>query len=418
MTARFFPKRAPPPTPASAELRYLALLLFPDGRTHTVDLGPAEPIDQAALRLQEALARRNTDVLAVAQSLYALAFQPLMPLLGDSRRLFVSPDGQLTLVPFAALHDGDHFLADAFEFTYLTSGKDLLPRADGSPVSRSVVVLADPGFASPTEELAQEGEAVAVQDGSAPALRRFFSTPRSELADRPWPPLPGTRQEAKAIQHLLPEAQLLLGHEATKTALLSLRAPGILHIATHGFFLEDSTPSADLTRTVAHFGAVGDAGPARSPDPLLRAGLVLSGASAERSPPGVTHEEAFLVTALELSGMNLWGTQLVVLSACDTGRGDVKLGQGVYGLRRALVVAGTQTVVTSLWKVSDEVTSELMERYYRHLLGAQGRAMALQQAMRELRQKHPHPHYWAPFISIGQEAPLLRAIRSEGSALK
>jgi CHAT domain-containing protein len=112
------------------------------------------------------------------------------------------------------------------------------------------------------------------------------------------------------------------------------------------------------------------------------------------------------VTALELAGLDLWGTQLVVLSACDTGRGDVKLGQGVYGLRRAFLVAGAETIVMSLWKVNDETTRVLMEAYYRHLLAGQGRATALREAMRELRRTQPHPHYWAPFLAMGRETPL------------
>ncbi|MFP2906715.1 CHAT domain-containing protein, partial [Pyxidicoccus sp. 3LFB2] len=95
-----------------------------------------------------------------------------------------------------------------------------------------------------------------------------------------------------------------------------------------------------------------------------------------------------------------------VLSACDTGRGDVKLGQGVYGLRRAFVVAGAETVVMSLWKVNDDTTRQLMEAYYLKLLAGQGRAGALREAMLWLRTTLPHPHYWAPFIALGQDAPL------------
>jgi CHAT domain-containing protein len=113
---------------------------------------------------------------------------------------------------------------------------------------------------------------------------------------------------------------------------------------------------------VGNFGAVGEADPLQeSPNPLLRLGLVLTGDHATAARPGSLRREDSLVTALELAGLDLWGTQLVVLSACDTGRGDVKLGQGVYGLRRALVVAGAETLVTSLWKINDETTQELME---------------------------------------------------------
>jgi CHAT domain-containing protein len=112
------------------------------------------------------------------------------------------------------------------------------------------------------------------------------------------------------------------------------------------------------------------------------------------------------VTALELAGLDLWGTQLVVLSACETGRGDFKPGQGVYGLRRALVIAGAETLVTSLWKLNDEATRQLLEGYYRRLSAGQGRTTALNEAMRALRKKQPHPHYWAPFLAIGQDSPL------------
>jgi CHAT domain-containing protein len=135
-------------------------------------------------------------------------------------------------------------------------------------------------------------------------------------------------------------------------------------------------------------------------DPLLRSGLVLAGAPASGDLSNS------LVTALELTGLDLWGSQLVVLSACDTGRGEVKRGQGVYGLRRAIMVAGAETLVVSLWRVDDEVTHTLMESYYRNLLAGQGRVEALRAAMHSVRAQHPHPHFWAPFIAIGRDTPL------------
>jgi CHAT domain-containing protein/tetratricopeptide (TPR) repeat protein len=403
------------PTPGPQRpgpLRYLALVLFPDATIHFQDLGPAEPIDSAVSRLRDALANRDAAFLAQAQALHALAFQPLRPLLGSTRRLFLSPDGQLALIPFAALHDGQHFLVDAFDFTYLPSGKHLLPHTEESSPPGSVVVLADPDFKAPLQASAPPKE-----DAPLLAMRsvddaRFFSTLRADLAQRAWAPqpLPGTRQEAQAIQRLLPQAQLFLGPEATKERLLHLPPPGILHLATHGFFLEDAPP-LPASRAVGHFGALGEDTQAPSPsDPLLRSGLILAGASAPERSPGVSpaspSAERSLVTALELAGLDLWGTQLVVLSACDTGRGDVKLGQGVYGLRRAFLVAGAETVVMSLWKVNDETTRQLMEAYYRHLLAGQGRSTALREAMLELRRNQPHPHYWAPFLAMGRETPL------------
>ena len=393
------------------QLRYLALVLFPDATIRFQDLGPAEPIDSAASRLRDALANRDAGFQASAQALHQLAFQPLLPLLGSTPRLFLAPDGQLALVPFAALHDGQRFLVDAFDFTYVPSGKSLLPRPPESSPPGSVVVLADPDFRAPLQATPLPREDSPVLAERAMPGERFFSTLRADLARRAWvpTPLPGTRQEAEAIRRLLPQAQLFLGPEATKERLLQLPPPGILHLATHGFFLEDAPPLPD-SRAVGKFGALGEDTSAPSPpSPMLRSGLVLAGASAPEpsgSSPAQSSAERAWVTALELAGLNLWGTQLVVLSACDTGRGDVKLGQGVYGLRRAFLVAGAETVVMSLWKVNDETTRTLMEAYYRYLLAGQGRATALREAMRELRRTQPHPHSWAPFIAMGRETPL------------
>jgi CHAT domain-containing protein len=392
-----------------SQIRYMALVLSAEGRTCASDLGTAEPIDRAASHLRAVLARRDKDFLAPTQTLYRLVFQPLLMCLGDTHHLFLSPDGQLGLVPFAALHDGHQFLVDTYDFTYLTSGKDLLPRPQQLAPSSSVVVLADPSWSAlPQDPPSSMGEELEQAERS-PALDELFSTLRANLAQQPWASLPGSRQEAEAIQRLFPQAQVYLGAEATKERLLHLSTPGVLHIATHGFFLGEAPPPED-SRTIGHFGALGEAVLARRPlNPLLRSGLVLAGVWAHASEASDTANRSLdraLVTALELSGLNLWGTQLVVLSACDTGRGDVKLGQGVYGLRRAFIAAGAETVVTSLWTVNDETTGELMEAYYHNLFAGQGRAAALREAMRTLRRTQSHPHYWAPFIALGQDTPL------------
>jgi CHAT domain-containing protein/Tfp pilus assembly protein PilF len=397
------PNAGAPVPKKPGELRYLALLLFDDGRTHAFDLGPAEPIDRAAVRLHDALVGRAVAYQPAAQELYARAFRPLVPHLGKVRKVFLSPDGQLALAPFVALHDGKQFLVDSWDISYLTSGKDLLRRPTDDASAREVVVLADPDFSVPPSMPPNVAQASSFE--RLGALDRFFSTVGSKLADSLAVPLPGTRQEAEAIQRLFPHARLLLGRDATKEALLKLTTPGLLHIATHGFFLEDA-PIPEATRGVVHPGLVNSGPRQRPPDPLLRSGLLLAGSRAPDAQPGVYRREDSLVTALELAGMDLWGTQLVVLSACDTGRGDVKQGQGVYGLRRAFAVAGAETMVTSLWKVNDETTRELMEGYYRNLLAGQGRTAALREAMKELRKKKPHPYYWAPFIAIGQDGPL------------
>jgi len=380
----------PKPTGKStSELRYLALVLFPNGQTAAADLGPAAAIDRAVARLRDVLAHRKVTYLPAAQKLHKLVVQPLLPLLGDARRLFLAPDGQLSLVSFAALHDGRQFLIDRFDITYLTSGKDLLPHpaelGAGRPISSesAVVVMADPDYGAPPPAVAQT---------------------RSS-----WGPLPGTRREAELIRELFPgETRLFVGAEARKDVLLKLEAPAVLHLGTHAVFLGDDvrTTSADARGVVA---APSEAAPALPPDPLLRSLVALSAPRGKAPEPGALG--AGMATALELAGMDLWGTQLVVLSACDTGVGEVKLGQGVYGLRRALFIAGAETVVMSLWHVDDDATSALMERYYRNLAASGGRTTSLREAMLFVRVRNPHPYYWAGFIASGSDAPLSLPVR-------
>ncbi len=129
---------------------------------------------------------------------------------------------------------------------------------------------------------------------------------------------------------------------------------------------------------------------------MLRSGLALAGANRK--------DESGILTALEASGLNLWGTKLVVLSACDTGIGQVRNGEGVYGLRRALVLAGAETQMMSLWPVSDRSTRDLMVSYYRDLVAGRGRGEALRRAQLQMLQSksHAHPYYWASFIQTGE----------------
>jgi CHAT domain-containing protein len=138
---------------------------------------------------------------------------------------------------------------------------------------------------------------------------------------------------------------------------------------------------------------------AKASNPLLRSGLALAGAN---------HGDNGILTAFEASGLNLWGTKLVVLSACDTGLGEIRNGEGVYGLRRALVLAGTESQMMSLWPVSDRSTRELMISFYKNLVRGEGRGDALRQAQLQMLQNtaRNHPYYWASFIQAGEWANL------------
>ena len=173
---------------------------------------------------------------------------------------------------------------------------------------------------------------------------------------------------------------MLAGAEATESELKRVNAPSILHIATHGFFLP-SLPGAS------------------SGNPLLRSGLALAGANRRNGG-----DDDGIFTALEASGLNLWGTRLVTLSACDSGIGEIRSGEGVYGLRRAFVLAGAESLVMSLWAVSDSVTREMMTAFYTGLRHGLGRGEALRQAQLAMLQRNgrSHPFYWASFIQSGE----------------
>ena len=206
------------------------------------------------------------------------------------------------------------------------------------------------------------------------------------------------RLEARSIKALFPDATVLSGKQVTEAAIKRIEGPSILHIATHGFFLEDpEAVASDASGSAKEkTGMVPE-------NPLLRSGLALSGANVRKSGA-----ENGILTALQASSLNLWGTKLVTLSACDTGIGEVKDGEGVYGLRRAFFLAGTQSLVMSLWPVSDPVTREMMVDYYTGLKRGLGRGEALRQAELAMlkRKGRQHPFYWASFIESGEWANL------------
>jgi CHAT domain-containing protein len=211
--------------------------------------------------------------------------------------------------------------------------------------------------------------------------------------------------EIRALKELLPQATFLTKEQATKSALKRVSGPSILHIATHGFFLRNETVASAAAGRAAQTKGATLPGQlmAKVENPLLRSGLALAGANQ-----GLKGEDNGVLTAFETSHLDLWGTKLVVLSACDTGLGEVKSGDGVYGLRRALVLAGAESQMVSLWPVSDRSTRDLMIGYYKGLMQAEGRGEALRRVqLQMLRDKsHDHPYYWASFIQTGEWANL------------
>jgi CHAT domain-containing protein/Tfp pilus assembly protein PilF len=343
-----------------------------------VDLGAVADIDPLVVHLRDAL-RNPADgtVRTRARALDEKIMQPLRESLDDVTRLLISPDGGLNLVPFETLVDKrGRFLIERFATTYLTSGRDLLRMQIPRAAAGKPVIVADPLFGEPT-----------AAEVSAPGLARSVGlrsvTTGTEISNLYFAPLSGSAVEARAIKTFFPNATLLTGRQATKATIERLSAPSILHIASHGFFLEDNEnrPSNDIAQ-----------------NPLLRSGVALAGANL----PGEAHGDGIL-TALEAAGLDLWGTSLVTLSACDTGVGEVHNGEGVYGLRRAFMLAGSETLVMSLWPVSDSVARDTMVAYYARLRAGFGRGDALRQAKLAILRHTSlrHPYYWGGFIQSG-----------------
>ncbi|WP_437841990.1 tetratricopeptide repeat protein [Sorangium sp. So ce1153] len=405
---------------------YVAYVLHRTGDPRWVELGPTAPIDALVDRARAALSAADPRYVEVARKLDEKLMQPVRQLLGKAREVYLSPDGELNLLPFAALVDErGQFLLARYRFTYLTSGRDLL-RLEGtqteSPRS-SPLVIGDPAYDD--------------EGGAAPAGET--SGRRSDaMGAMKFGPLRWTEPEARAVKELLPDARLLLDKDATEAAVKALAGPSIVHLATHGFFLAGAGAAPRASRGAAALRSATDrhrwsgktkAQHPRPPEvrpfltllqpgvlpplpenPLLRSGLALAGANLRHSG-----NEDGVLTALEVAGLDLWGTKLVVLSACDTGLGALSRGEGVYGLRRALVLAGADSQIMSLWKVADKETQELMMAYYARLSAGDGRSDALREVQIAMAREGSHPYYWAAFIAggsgrslSGKEPPAVR----------
>jgi CHAT domain-containing protein len=212
-------------------------------------------------------------------------------------------------------------------------------------------------------------------------------------------PLPGTKTEIEAVAKILKasgyQVTQFMQKNATEANLKKVKGPAILHIATHGYFLKD------IDSKGAAFGINMENA---NDNPLLRSGIILAGGAATVSGnriPNLQSNDNGILTAFEAMNLNLEGTDLVIMSACETGLGDVKAGEGVYGLQRAFLVAGADALIMSLWKVDDAATQQLMTSYYQNLAKLGNRQKAFKQAQLQLMAKYKEPYYWGAFVMMG-----------------
>ncbi|MET0400232.1 MAG: tetratricopeptide repeat protein [Longimicrobiaceae bacterium] len=352
-------------TPVAGGPRYAAFVLQSEGSPIVVSLESTDTIDRVAESFQVQLAGKGAEVRRRARELARLVMDSVEDLVHDDSVLLIAPDGPLHMVPFGALvGKTGEYLVDRHAFAYLTTGRDLLPRKAAQASLGPPVIVANPTFTlttAPRVSAEARGGSEARQDGHL----------------KSWNSLPSTRVEATLLHRIFPAATILDEESATEAAVKRIIRPVWLHIATHGFFEPPGNTPLGLA-------------PA-----LLRSGIVLAGVNDGRSG----EDEDGLLTALEVAGMDFRGTRLVVLSACETGMGEVRNNDGVYGLRRALVIAGARTHMVSLWQVESRATRNLMAEVYGQLRDRTGLAQAIR-AYQKANSKQ-HPYFWAGFIPVG-----------------
>ena len=382
------------------EPHYQALVLKPNGSVTAFHLGVATPIESLIHKALDASVQNNSDAVELWAQVSSRVLKPLLPALTDSRQWFISPDAELNRVPFAALpapQSPSQSLAKAVHLRMLSSGHDLLRFQQPAKPAQAPVVFANPNFDRVVSS------AIVVVAPSKDDQRQSRSL---HLSAKTWKPLLASEREGQQVGALL-AARRITGNDANTISLQQLIVPRVLHIASHGFFVGDSEskpndPLGSLKDNSAMLS------PFRAKDPLLQSGLVLAGANQPYADP---NDDGYL-TAAEAVGLQLDGTELVVLSACSTGQGSVSTGEGVYGLQRSLTVAGARSTMLSLWKVDDTATTEFMIRFYKRLKAGEARSDALAATQKEFRDgtagggQWKEPYYWAAWQLVGDWRPI------------
>ena len=403
--------------PFSALPRYLALVVTRDNGPVIVDLCDASELDplvgeyrRHVLRVSNAGKLPTVDDLAdykkISQELYRQIWAPIEKYVVDQHLVLIAPDGALNIVSFAGLTGGDgKYLIENSLIHYLSSGRDLIRLQDETDPGRGLFALGDPDYnASVAARLSATTMHQEPTSGPAYATQVIRSA-WGKLQDIRVNPLPGTRREVERVaarwENSTDEpAVVYIGSSASEERFKrEVSGSRVVHLATHGYFLEGaSQPDFPKGRIDNERGLpVGN--------PLLLSGLLLAGANLHGEGANRVAAEDGILTAYEISAVNLEGTELVVLSACETGLGEVKEGEGVYGLRRAFQMAGARTIITSLWPIPDATTAETMYKLYRQtdLNLAEALSTLARKRLSDLRGRGQpdHPYNWASFIAIG-----------------
>ncbi|WP_421874204.1 CHAT domain-containing protein [Marinoscillum sp.] len=362
---------------------------------------------------------------------YRLFWRPIANRLRGIKKVYFSPDGVFNQISIYTLRNPDtgNFTIDEMEIHVINNTKDLVAFNSSSNPGNKSYLFGYPNYnmgaidqkqeesggtdASSIANAAKEDRSVGRgvrgargargADDNLQALSRGGTIPRGlrgnllryMRSNQMLALLPGTKKEVNLIDSLYNTKQLpattYLSNEALEDSIKRLNNPRTLHIATHGFFLESDHDDQTQDEYVQN--------------PLLRSGLILAGANSFISEGQISeevrHDEDGILTAYEAMNLKLDGTELVVLSACETGLGEVKNGEGVYGLQRAFQVAGADAIIMSMWTVDDDATQELMTNFYEEWLSGSDKQTAFITAQKRLKDKWKSPYYWGAFVMIG-----------------
>ena len=330
---------------------------------------------------------------------YQNFWSKLEPYLEGVSNVYFSPEGVYSKINPNVLYDStsSSFLMDKYDIVYVSNVEDFVHQKENiklyeRPDDLYAVLVGNPTFLFEEDEVvlaSNEPESRSVNQDKLDSLQRGML-----LSD-----LPGTQTEIDLISDNLKskgwDVELISGVDATETRVKSIEAPKILHIATHGFFFEDQ-------EMVKRSNMISTDNKKAAADPMTRSGLIFSGAENTMNGEVLSDDNGWL-NSYEASLLNLRGTELVVLSACETGSGDVQNGKGVYGLQRAIRVAGAESLIMSMWEVDDKATQELMTYFYYYWIDKKmSKKEAFKQAQQKTRDRYKHPYYWGAFIMLGE----------------
>ena len=404
--------------PDSSIPRYLAVLLTNEADPIIVDLGDATEIDARINRYRKhvtyiltagsiATAGDLEDYTEISRELYKLIWQPLEKYIIDKELVLIAPDGMLNTISFAGLLGSDgSYLIENFALHYLSAGRDLVRFCNPLNKGIGLFAMGNPDYdASVLDRLLN----ITKQEDAIPkteyGANRNIRDNCGDIRDIDLSPLPGTKTEINNIAAIWESttdepAFICLDVNATED-MFKAEAPGkrVIHLATHGYFLEkDCEP--DTAESTYESGDKWT-----NENPLLHSGLFFAGANKHGDGADSAGIDDGILTAYEVSAMHLRGTELVVLSACETGLGQIQSGEGVYGLRRAFQMAGAENVISTLWPVNDKAITEIASKLYdRKGISLPETIRQIQiEKINELRRQggNDHPVSWAALVAYG-----------------